>query len=180
MPLAHLANESEWMESKKMTEEAPHQASGWLGCCKASGGILQGQAATEILVLAGFALAFILPLAFLFLSVSQSELSKSSLLQAKISARTIAEEAGELYLQGPGAKKFIFVNFPEGVVNGSAEGGLVVLSLESEGRRQDVVSQTFANVSGYLPGRRTAGLQRLKLEYVYPGDYVDIRYNDTG
>jgi hypothetical protein len=139
--------------------------------CRAS----RGQAATEILVLAGFAIAFILPLALLFFSSSSAELSKASLAQAKISARTIADEAGEVYLQGPGAKKSILVNYPQGVVNGSLEGGLVVLTVETEGRLQHVVSATFANVSGSLPGKRQAGLQRIKLQNL--GDYVNISYD---
>ena len=133
-----------------------------------------GQAATELLVLAGFSLAFILPLAFLFLSSSNTELGKTAVSQAKISARTIADEAGQVYLQGPGAKKTILVSYPNGIVDGAVEGGLVVLSVESEGRRLDVVSSTFANVTGNLAGKRTQGIQRINL--VNMGNYVNITY----
>ena len=75
-----------------------------------------GQAATEVLVLAGFALVFIIPLAFLFLSATNNEMAKTSLLQAKASARSIADSAGEVYLQGAGARKYLVVNYPQGVV----------------------------------------------------------------
>jgi hypothetical protein len=139
---------------------------------------LRAQSATETLVLAGFALAFILPLAFLFISSSNAGLSQTSVSQAKISARTIADEAGELYLQGPSAKKTIYVNYPSGIVNGSVEGGLIVLTVDAAGQRVDSVSSTFANISGNLAGKRRAGLQRIRLEYVFPGNFVNISYMD--
>ena len=139
---------------------------------------LRAQAATEMLVLAGFALAFMLPLAFLFISSSNAELSETSVNQAKISARTIADEAGELYLQGPDAKKTIFVNYPNGIVNGSIEGGLVVLTVNANGQEVDAVSTTFANISGNLAGKRLAGIQRIRLEYIWNGNYVNISYKD--
>ena len=128
--------------------------------------------------MAGFALAFILPLAFLFISSSNAELSKTSLQQAKISARTIADEAGEVYLQGPFAKKTIYVNYPNGVTGGSIEGGLVVITVDANGRQADSVSSTFANISGNLSGKRLAGMQRISMEYVIPGDFVNISYMD--
>lgn len=130
----------------------------------------------ETLVLAGFALAFMVPLILLFLSTSGNELNKTALSQAKVTARTISDEAGEIYLQGPGAKKTILVNYPSGVLNGSAEGGIIMLSLELDGRQQDVVSTTFANISGNLSGRRTAGLQQIDLQYNDTGNFVSVRY----
>ncbi len=139
---------------------------------------MRAQAAMELLILVGFALAFILPLAFLFISSSNAELSRLSIQQAKISARTIADEAGEMYLQGPFSKKTIYVNYPEGVANGSIEGGLVVLTMDADGRRVDAVSSTFANISGNLAGRRIAGMQRIRMEYVLPGNYINISYLD--
>lgn len=141
-------------------------------------GSSRAQSATELLILAGFGLAFIIPLAFLFISSSNAELSRTSVQQAKISARTIADEAGEMYLQGPFSKKTIYVNYPSGVLNGSIEGGLVVLSVDADGRQVDAVSSTFANISGSLAGRRIAGIQRIRMEYVLPGNYVNISYMD--
>jgi len=137
-------------------------------------GHLRAQAATETLVLAGFALAFILPLAFLFMSASSSELGKTGISQARIATNTIADEAGEIYLEGIGAKKTIIVNYPEGIKNGAVEGGLVVLSIDADARRQDIVASTFAAISGNLSGKRNAGLQRINL--VNTGDYVNITY----
>jgi len=143
--------------------------------CGSTARHLHGQAAMEMLVLVGFALVFIIPLALLLLSLSGTELGKTALSQAKISARSIANEAGEVYLQGPGAKKSIVVNYPEGITGAKLEGGLVVLSMESDGRLSDIVSSTFANISGNLSGKRT-GLQRINLVYASPGDYVNITY----
>ena len=142
----------------------------------ASAGSLRAQAATEMLVLAAFALVFMLPLAFLFMSMSNTELNKTSIEQAKISARAISDEASEVYLQGPGANKTILVNYPNGVVNGSVENGLVVITLDIDGRRTDVVSSTFANLTGNLAGKRNAGLQQVNLVYNDTLSAVVIRY----
>ncbi|MCX6771652.1 MAG: hypothetical protein NTX79_06365 [Candidatus Micrarchaeota archaeon] len=124
---------------------------------------MRGQATTEMLVLVGFALVFIIPIAFLFLSASNNELSKTSVMQAKATARSIADNAGEVYLQGPGARKYIVVNFPQGVTGASVADGVVALTLDSNGYRQDIVATTFADITGNLSGKRTAGLQTIKL-----------------
>jgi uncharacterized protein (UPF0333 family) len=131
--------------------------------CRSCATAMRGQATTEMLVLVGFALVFIIPLAFLFLTASNNELSKTSIMQAKATARTIADNAGEVYLQGPGAKKYIVVNYPQGVTGAMVGNGAVVLTLDSDGYRQDIVATTFANITGNLTGKRTAGLQTIIL-----------------
>ncbi|MFA6489787.1 MAG: hypothetical protein WCT52_03835 [Candidatus Micrarchaeia archaeon] len=123
-----------------------------------------------------FALVFVLPMIFLFMSATGNELSKTSVAQAKISARAIADEAGSVYLQGEGAQKSVVVNYPSGVIGAQIEGGLVVISLEQDGRRMDIASSTFANISGNLSGKRTPGLQKINFEYVMNGSYVNITY----
>ena len=140
---------------------------------------LLGQAAAENLIMVGFALAFIIPLAFLFMSSTGAESSKTSIVQAKVTVRTIADAAGELYLQGAGAKKTILVNFPEGVKDSRVEGGLVVLRLEPEaGRVIDITAPTFAKVQSdaEFGGIRNAGLQRIRMEFPAGKDYVEISY----
>ena len=136
---------------------------------------LRGQAAIETLIMVGFAIAFILPLAFLFFTTTGSETGKTSIAQAKASARLIAVEAGEVYLQGNGSRKTILVNYPEGIINGSAASGLVVLRVYTDGRQLDITSPTFANITGNLSGRRTSGVQRINLVNVN-GKYVNITY----
>ena len=137
-------------------------------------GNVRGQATTEMLVMVGFALVFIIPLAFLFLSASNNELSNTSVMQAKATARNIADNAGEIYLQGPGARKYIVVNYPQGVTNASVGDGVVVLTLDSNGYRQDIVATTFANITGNLSGKRTEGLHTIEL--VNKDDVVNITY----
>ena len=128
-----------------------------------------------MLVMAGFALVFLIPLILLFYSSSNSDISKLSLSAAKSAVRTIADEASEVYLEGPGASKIITVNYPDGVLNGSISNGLVVLRLNTGGRTQDVVASTFANVTGNLSGRKFSGLQRIILNN-QNGLYVNITY----
>ncbi len=129
-----------------------------------------------MLTLVAFAFVFIVPIAFLLFSATGNELSKTSVAQAKVSARTIADEAGEVYLQGEHAKRSVAVNFPSGVVNASIENGLVIIRLEQDGRMVDVVASTFANISGELPGRRAGNLQKINLEYIKNGSFVNITY----
>ncbi len=138
--------------------------------------VCKGQVATETLVLVGFAVAFMVPIALLFLSSSNSQLGQSSALQAKAAARFIADSAGELYLQGKSATTSVVVNYPPGIYNGSVENGLVSLSIDAEGRKLDVGSFTFANVSGNLSGKRGAGLQSIRMAYVKDGNFVNISY----
>ncbi|MCX8196897.1 MAG: hypothetical protein N3G80_01095 [Candidatus Micrarchaeota archaeon] len=138
-------------------------------------GCMKGQAASEYLVMIGFALAFIVPLALLFLSFSHSERGKNSISAAQVAASTIADEAGEIFLQGEGARKTIVVNYPDGITNAKLENGLVVLRIEADGRTMDIVASTFANVSGNLSGKRTGGLQKIKL--VNMGDFVNVSYD---
>jgi hypothetical protein len=128
-----------------------------------------------MLVMIGFALAFIIPLALLFFAYTGSEVADSSIAQAKASVRTIASEAGSVYLQGAGAKKALLVNYPEGIINGSVEGGIVSLRLSIEGGAMDVTSPTFANITGNLSGKRQGGIQRVNLVNV-DGRYVNITY----
>ena len=142
--------------------------------CRPTAGCLHGQAATEYLVLAGFALVFILPLAFLFFSASNSELGKTSISQASAAANAIADEAGKVYLQGNGSKETIIVNYPSGINGGTLAGGLVVLRIYADSRQQDMVASTFANLTGNLSGARGAGLQKISL--VSMGDYVNVTY----
>ncbi|MCX6772798.1 MAG: hypothetical protein NTV88_03440 [Candidatus Micrarchaeota archaeon] len=134
----------------------------------------RGQAALENLIMVGFALAFIVPLAFLFLSSTGTQSAKTSIDQAQVTARTIADTAGEIYLQGPGAKKTILVNYPDGVTGGSVGNGVVVLSILVDGRQLDIPATTFASVSGDLSGKRNPGLQRIRMENT--GYEVYVKY----
>ena len=67
------------------------------------------------------------------------------------------------------------VNYPEGIINGSVEGGIVSLRLSIEGGAMDVTSPTFANITGNLSGKRQGGIQRVNLVNV-DGRYVNITY----
>jgi uncharacterized protein (UPF0333 family) len=138
---------------------------------KRPGGQL-GQAATETMILVGFALVFIIPLALLFLSSSNSQLGQLSVSQSKATAQTIADTAGQVYLEGPGAQETIAVNFPSGVQNVIVENGLVILTVDSDGRSVDVIGSTFANVTGNFSGKEFGGLMKISL--VQDGNYVNI------
>ena len=51
-------------------------------------------------------------------------------------------------------------------------------SLDADGRKMDIVSSSFANITGDISGRRTAGLQSIRLAHVFGVNrsYVNITY----
>jgi hypothetical protein len=129
----------------------------------------------ETMVMVGFALAFIIPLTLLFFASTGSEMGKYSVAQAKASVRQIAVEAGDIYLQGAGARKTILVNYPEGIMDGSVQDKLVVLRIDADGRVMDIASPTFANITGNLSGKKFPGVHRISMLNVN-GSYVNITY----
>lgn len=136
----------------------------------------RGQAATEMLVMASFAIIFIVPLALLFLSNSNSELGNASIVQADATVRTIADDAGQVYLEGANASETVTVNYPDGIADGSVGNGVVMLQINADGRELDMVGATFANITGNLSGPRTSGLQKISLVNT-DGTYVNITYS---
>ena len=138
-----------------------------------------------MLVMVGFAIVFILPVALLFFAASNNELGKASVVQAKATVHTIADEASEVYLQGKGgngieAKKEILVNFPQGKNTLSLEGDhLVVLeTITPDNQKISTISSTFARLKGdglgAVPPR--SGLARINLKYSADDDWVEISY----
>lgn len=135
----------------------------------------KGQASVENLTLIGFAIVFIIPVSLLFLALSGNESGKVSLIQAKASARAIADAATEVYLQGAGARKNILVNYPRGAESVEIKDGIVSIKMNIDGKRQDVVAVSFANITGDLSSKRLFGIQKIRLVNK-DGYYVNITY----
>lgn len=130
-----------------------------------------------MLVMVGFALVLIVPLALLFLSATGVESGKAAVLQAKAAARTISSEAGVVYLQGNGATKTILVNYPDGVTGIRADGRLVAIGMKADERQLEITSPTFADMQ-WAPSSLAPGPHRLILtcmEGEGGQNYVEIR-----
>jgi hypothetical protein len=71
----------------------------------------------ETLVLVGFALALFIPLILLFFSATTERSENTNLLATRAAVRSVADFAGDTYLQGEGARKRIIVNYPSQLEN---------------------------------------------------------------
>jgi len=76
---------------------------------------LKGQSSVEALLILAVAIAFIIPLALIFFSSSALGLETLSQLQTKALAQHISDAAGQVWYEGPGARKTILVSYPDGI-----------------------------------------------------------------
>ncbi|VVB58804.1 Uncharacterised protein [Candidatus Anstonella stagnisolia] len=107
-------------------------------------GCTRGQASMEALTLLGFVVLFFVPLALLFFATSQNRTDEAAIMQARLAGRQIADNAGEVYLQGTGARRETLVNFPSNLLDVQINGTQIVFMLSSAKGRTDIVTQSFA------------------------------------
>lgn len=125
-----------------------------------AGGRIRGQASMETLTLFGFVVLFFVPLALLFFATSQERTDEAAIAQARLAGRQIADNVGEVYLQGAGARREALVNFPSNLIDVRINGTQIVLELGGAKGRTDVVTQSFAPLEDGQPSlhsMRTAG-----------------------
>lgn len=111
---------------------------------KRAGGCTRGQASMEALTLLGFIVLFFVPLVLLFFATSQNRTDESAIMQARLAGRLIADNAGEVYLQGAGAQREVIVNFPANLIDVNISGTQIVFVLTGAKGKTDVVTQSFA------------------------------------
>lgn len=75
---------------------------------------MKGQISAEMLISVGVVVAFTVPVLLLLISLSQFGFERSATLQADATAKSIAENVNEVYIQGANAKRAIFLNLPTG------------------------------------------------------------------
>lgn len=129
----------------------------------------KAQASTEALTLMGFALIFFIPLALVFFATSQNRTDEAAIAQARLAGRLIADNAGEVYLQGAGSRREAMVNFPSNAIGISTNGSQVVFSLSTSKGPIDIVTSSFANLTDGSPslssivqnGRISAGNRKV-------------------
>lgn len=120
--------------------------------------IMKGQAATESILMAGFVIAFTIPILVLLYSAVNLRGEQTALSQARLSAKSIADYAGELYVQGDGSTRIVLVNYPPSLRNIIIGEHEVVFWLELSGRRSDVVAPSLARMRS--SPERSLGSQR--------------------
>ena len=120
----------------------------FLPCAKAH---TKAQASMELLTLMGFALIFFIPLALLFFATSQNSTDEAAIAQARLAGRQLADNAGEVYLQGAPARRGVMVNFPASLQDVRINGSEIVFSLSTSKGRLDIVTSSFANLTDGTP-----------------------------
>ncbi len=144
----------------------------------------KGQSALETMAMVGILLAFLVPLAILFLSSAGLRSQDLSLIQGKVLAQRISDEAGFVWYQGAGAKKVVLVQYPERLLNISFQDRQVVITLEGmRGGINQVVALTPSNMAdailpnGAHDARRSITMQHGG-RYVNPGIAAIVFYNN--
>lgn len=97
------------------------------------GGRFKGQASIELLVSVGIAIAFIIPLVLLFSSSSSTKATELSKMQAKALAQQIADESAQVWYMGSGAKRTVFLNYPNNLANITVNGTQAIVTIFGEG-----------------------------------------------
>lgn len=127
-----------------------------------------GQISIEMLITVGIIMAFTVPVLLLLLSISQLGYESSTLMQADATAKTLADNINELFVQGPGAKKTIAVAFPINMKSFSIQGKEVIIKLNTSNGIYEAVSPIFANASVPDPAslRGRAGLITVTMQTI--------------
>lgn len=112
----------------------------------AGGACMRGQAATESMLMAGFVIAFTIPILILLYTAVTLRSEQASFEQARLSSKMISDYAGEIYVQGNGSSRIVAVNYPPSLRNITISGHEIIFSLELRGNRTDVSSLSLAQM----------------------------------
>lgn len=132
----------------------------------------KGQASIEMLAMTGIAIAFILPLAILFLSSSNAKTYEISKLQAQALGQRISDEVGKVCYQGQLAKRVVLVSYPDRMLNLGISGREITITLEGErGGLNQIVVQSPCNMTEAITSSGFQAPERT-LSYLHDGRYV--------
>jgi len=108
--------------------------------------MIKAQASFELFVTIGVFLAFTLPILMLLFSLSQFGLERASVIQAEGSAKKLAENINEVFVQGVNTKRPIILNLPSNTKSLSISNHQVILKVSTSAGDYEAVSPFFANV----------------------------------
>lgn len=115
--------------------------------------IMRGQVASETLVLAGFVLAFFIPIALMLYATANMRSEDVAIEQAGVTTKALADEANELWVQGNGSERIVMVNYPDMLKNITVNGREIVFTLDTSKGPVDVVAVGFGNMSNRFDGK---------------------------
>ena len=106
----------------------------------------KGQAASESLLMAAFVIAFTIPILVLLYTTVTLRSEQTSLDQARLSSKMLADYAGEVYVQGNGSSRIVAISYPASLRNISILGREVIFSLELAGNQTDIAAVSLAKM----------------------------------
>ena len=112
----------------------------------------------------GFLLIIITPILYYSL---QGQSSTIYINQADDAVNTIANAVNEVYALGPGTKNYVWVTFPNNIIESSIINQEVLLKININGKISDIYAKTKAGMSGILPNVK--GTYKIKVEALDSG-----------
>ena len=116
------------------------------------------------MMIIGFLLIIITPILYYSL---QGQSSTIYINQADDAVNTIANAVNEVYALGPGTKNYVWVTFPNNIIESSIINQEVLLKININGKISDIYAKTKAGMSGILPNVK--GTYKIKVEALDSG-----------
>ncbi|MFH1200188.1 MAG: hypothetical protein V1708_03915 [Candidatus Micrarchaeota archaeon] len=136
---------------------------------------MRGQAAMEYLMMMGLALAMLIPIWFYVNTTLSSTRGEMQATYAKVAVSKLRDAADAVYIQGPPARLYLELVFPDNIGSATVGSHEIMLRLQTPGGLSDVYSVTIGEVQGSLPTR--GGLVRVLVK-AEEGNYVNVTDNE--
>ncbi|MEM3060560.1 MAG: hypothetical protein QXW70_02845 [Candidatus Anstonellales archaeon] len=142
-----------------------------------SGSTIKAQIALETLILLGFILISVVPIAFLFFLEVNKRLDDLSLNQTYMSAERISQTAFEVYAAGKGSRKTISIHFPQNLLSFDIDERTneIIFTVDYNGVGQEIIVKSEAKIKdwegrelgrGLRTGRfLTGGIKKIIFEF---------------
>ncbi|MFH1636825.1 MAG: class III signal peptide-containing protein [Candidatus Woesearchaeota archaeon] len=134
----------------------------------------RGQISMEYIMLLGVLILALIPLFYYSYDKINYEI-KINLANDAVSS--LAKAADIVYSLGPGAKRYVEITIPRGVINSYINGTEIVLILSGRAGENHIHATSIATLSGSLPN--ASGTYRIPLEALDTGIIVIGASNDT-
>lgn len=118
----------------------------------------------------GIAILMIVPLWFYVNGEVGRTRQEMEVAYARVAVNKIRDAADAVYIQGPPARTYLELNFPDNIRSTSVGSREILMKLATPGGETDVYAVTIGGVQGSLPTR--AGLVRILVKS--EGNYVNI------
>ncbi len=130
----------------------------------------RAQAAMEYMLMVGLAILIVVPLWFYVNDQVGKTQEEMQLTYARVAVNKIRDAADAVYIQGPPARTYLELNFPDNIRATSVGSREILMKMATPGGLTDVYAVTIGEVQGSLTTR--AGLVRVLVKS--EGSYVNV------